>query len=69
MSNYHEEPDKLIHRYEELERKHRELDTLLEVKYHNMTVTDEVRKLKTMKLYLKDEMHRINAQLVQMGLG
>ena len=33
-----------------------------------MTVTDEVRRMKTMKLYLKDEMHRINAYLLQKGL-
>jgi uncharacterized protein YdcH (DUF465 family) len=33
-----------------------------------MTVTDEVRKMKTMKLYLKDEIHRINARLIQLGL-
>ncbi|MDC6481035.1 YdcH family protein [bacterium] len=52
----------------ELERKHKELDTELEVKYNNMTVTDEVRKMKTMKLYLKDEIHRINARLIQLGL-
>ena len=52
----------------ELERKHKELDTELKVKYNNITVTDEVRRMKTMKLYLKDEMHRINSYLVQKGL-
>ena len=68
MSNYELEEDKLKSHLIELERKHKELDTELEVKYNNMTVTDEVRKMKTMKLYLKDEMHRINAYLVQRGL-
>lgn len=68
MSNYHEQRDKLLAHYEELERKHRDLDELIETRYHNMTVTEEVRKLKTMKLYLKDEMHRINTQLIQLGL-
>ena len=68
MSNYDEVEDKLRAYYEELERNHRDLDTELEVKYNNMTVTDEVRRMKTMKLYLKDEMHRINAYLVQKGL-
>ena len=68
MSNYELEEDKLKSHLIELERKHKELDTELEVKYNNMTVTDEVRKMKTMKLYLKDEMHRINAYLVQKGL-
>jgi hypothetical protein len=68
MSNYDEVEDKLRAHYAELERKHRELDTELKVKYNNMTITDEVRRMKTMKLYLKDEMHRINAYLVQRGL-
>ena len=68
MSNYENEEDKLRAHYDELKRKHRELDTELEVKYNNMTVTEEVRRLKTMKLYLKDEMHRINLYLIQKGL-
>ena len=68
MSNYDNVVDKLRAHYEELERKHRELDEELELKYNNMTVTDEVRRMKTMKLYLKDEMHRINAYLIQKGL-
>jgi hypothetical protein len=68
MSNWAETKDKLLAHYEELERKHRELDTELETRYNNQTVTDEVRRMKTMKLYLKDEMHRINAYLIQKGL-
>lgn len=69
MSNYDSTEDKLRAHYQELERKHRELDTELKVKYNNMTITDEVRRMKTMKLYLKDEMHRINSYLIQIGLG
>ena len=68
MSNYESTEDKLRAHYAELERKHKELDTELEVKYNNITVTDEVRRMKTMKLYLKDEMHRINSYLVQKAL-
>ena len=68
MSNYDLEEDKLRSRLEELERKHKALDTELEVRYHNMTITDEVRRMKTMKLYLKDEIHRLNAKLIQIGL-
>jgi len=68
MSNYDSVEDKLRAHYDELKRKHRELDLELETKYNNMTVSDEVRRLKTMKLYLKDEMHRINAYLIQKGL-
>jgi len=63
MSNYENEEDKLRAHYDELKRKHRELDEELETKYNNVTVTEEVRRMKTMKLYLKDEMHRINLYL------
>ena len=68
MSNYENTEDKLRAHYDELKRKHKELDEEIEVKYSNVTVSEEVRRLKTMKLYLKDEMHRINAYLVQKGL-
>ena len=68
MSNWSETKDKLLAHYDELKRKHRELDEELKIKYNNMTVTEEVRRMKTMKLYLKDEMHRINAYLIQKGL-
>lgn len=68
MSNYDNVEDKLRAHYEELKRKHKELDVELETKYNNVTVTEEVRRMKTMKLYLKDEMHRINAYLIQKGL-
>jgi uncharacterized protein YdcH (DUF465 family) len=68
MSNWTETRDKLQAHYDELARKHRELDIEIEERYNNITVTEEVRRMKTMKLYLKDEMHRINAYLVQKGL-
>ena len=68
MSNFESEEDKLKSHYEELQRKHAELDKEIEDRYNNVTVSEEVRRMKTMKLYLKDEMHRINSQLVQMGL-
>ena len=69
MSDYELPEDKLRAKLVELERRHRKLDVELEVKYNNMTVTDEVRKMKTMKLYLKDEIHRINGKLIQLGLS
>ena len=69
MSNYESTDDKLRAHYAELERKHRELDDELIERFNNQTITDEVRRMKTMKLYLKDEMHRINLYLIQKGLG
>ena len=63
MSNFDNEADKLQSHLDELTRKHRELDTKLEVQYNNIDVSPEVRRLKTMKLYLKDEIHRIKTRL------
>lgn len=68
MSNFHEEADKLTAHLDELERRHKKLDNELEVRYHNMTVTEEVRRMKTMKLYLKDEIHRIKTKLEELGV-
>ena len=68
MSNYDEVEDKLRAHYEELERKHRKIDNELEERFHNVPATEEARRMKTMKLYLKDEMHRINSYLIQKGL-
>lgn len=68
MSNWTETKDKLQAHYNDLARKHRELDNEIESMYNNSYVTEEVRRMKTMKLYLKDEMHRINQYLVQKGL-
>jgi|TARA_B110000503_G_scaffold8181_1_gene11209 hypothetical protein len=68
MSNYENEEDKLRSHYEELKRKHLELDKEIEERYNNVTISEDVRRMKTMKLYLKDEMHRINAYLIQKDL-
>ena len=68
MSNFDNEYDKILNHLEELERRHKELDIEIETRYNNITVSDEVRKKKTMKLWLKDVMYRINQQLVRMSL-
>lgn len=63
MSSLEHEYDKLKTHLAELERRHRELDIEIETRYNNVTVSDEVRKKKTMKLWLKDEIYRITQQL------
>ena len=67
MSNYHNEEDKLKSHLEELIRKHRELDQHIEQEFYNKTITNEVRVLKTHKLWLKDEIHRVQTKLSQLG--
>jgi|TARA_B110000503_G_scaffold65448_1_gene102864 hypothetical protein len=51
---------------EELKRKHRELDKQVEEVSRHRNADDEIRKLKTEKLWLKDEIHRIESQLETM---
>ena len=65
MSNYDNEADKICARLQEVERKHRSLDKEIQMSYNNVTVDEEVRRMKTMKLYLKDEIYRLNERLIQ----
>lgn len=67
MSNYGSEADKLRAHLEELTRKHRTIDEDIESRFHNMTVTEEVRRLKTHKLFIKDEIFRIKRRLEELG--
>ena len=68
MSNYDNDQDKIKARLSELERKHKALDNEIQIRYNNVTIDEQVRRMKTMKLYLKDEIYRLNAQLVQAKL-
>ena len=67
MSNYDNEKDKLESHLAELIRKPREFDQHIETEFHNQTITNEVRILKTQKLWLKDEIHRVQTKLSELG--
>ena len=54
--------DKDTAHLEELKRKHREIDEHIKNEYSNLTASPEVYKLKTQKLWLKDEIHRIESK-------
>jgi uncharacterized protein YdcH (DUF465 family) len=54
--------DKDTAHLEELKRKHRELDEHIKTEYSNLTSSPEVYRLKTQKLWLKDEIHRIESK-------
>ncbi len=63
MSNFNDEEDKLNAHLEELRKKHRELDTYISETFNNQNISPEVYRLKTQKLWLKDEIHRIETKL------
>ena len=60
--------DSIKRQIKRLEKRHRELDTTIQACYTNVNIDDEVRKMKTLKLWYKDEIHRLNQKLVQMVL-
>jgi uncharacterized protein YdcH (DUF465 family) len=60
--------DSLQAHLDQLIRKHRELDEYIATQFRGVTVTDEVRRLKTQKLWLKDEIHRITRELESMEI-
>lgn len=67
MSDYENEIDKLKAHLEHLVSKHRQLDEYLETHFHNQNITTEVRRLKTEKLWLKDEIYRINRRIGELN--
>jgi uncharacterized protein YdcH (DUF465 family) len=67
MSNYENETDKLKTHLDELKRKHRSLDEHIAEVYQNKNLSPEVYKLKTHKLWLKDEIHRVENKLSTLG--
>jgi|TARA_B100002019_G_scaffold49496_2_gene42090 hypothetical protein len=66
MSNFSTEADKLRAHLEELKRKHKKVHEEID-DWHGIEVTQEVRVLKTQKLFLKDEIYRIQRQLKDIG--
>ena len=58
---------KLLSHLEELRKKHRSLDNEIE-KLYTHTKTEELRRLKTEKLWLKDEIYRIERKLIDAGV-
>ena len=67
LSDYKNEAEKLRTHLDELSRKHRALDSEIEQRFQNKNVTEEVRRLKTQKLFLKDEIYRIKRRLTEIG--
>ena len=63
MSNYTDQHDKLAVHLQELYKRHRTLDEEIKVLYNKFIEDHELNLLKTKKLWLKDEIHRIKRDL------
>ena len=67
MSNYSDKHDKLATHLQELYKRHRSLDKEIKVLYNQFVENHELNLLKTKKLWLKDEIHRIENELKALG--
>ena len=63
MSNYNTDQDKDETHLEELRRRHKELDIEVQDLYNCYVDDDTLNRKKTMKLWLKDEIHRLEVKL------
>ena len=67
MSNYTDKHDKLATHLQELYKRHRSLDEEIKVLYNQFVENHELNLLKTKKLWLKDEIYRIERELKALG--
>ena len=66
MSNFTEKHNKIATHLQELYRKHRALDDDIKVLYNKWEDDYKVNRLKTEKLWLKDEIHRLETELKEL---
>ena len=55
--------EKMYSRLSGLQKKHKQLDEHIKVCYSNKMQDDEIKKLKTEKLFLKDEIYKLTNEL------
>lgn len=67
MSNFTEKHNKIATHLQELYRKHRSLDDEIKIMYTKWEDDYKVNRLKTQKLWLKDEIHRLETELKALG--
>lgn len=67
MSNFTESHDKIATHLQELYRKHRALDDEIKVMYSKWVDEGLINRKKTQKLWLKDEIHRLETELKALG--
>ena len=63
MSNYTDRHDKISAHLQELFVKHRKLDEEITVLFNNFESEHTLNRMKTQKLWLKDEIHRLETEL------
>ena len=67
MSNYTDQHDKIAVHLQELYKKHRLRDEEIKMLYNKFENEQILNRMKTQKLWLKDEIHRLETELKQLG--
>ena len=67
MSNYTDKHDKLAIHLQELYKRHRTLDDEIKMLYNKFESEQILNRMKTQKLWLKDEIYRLETELKQLG--
>ena len=67
MSNFTERHNKIATHLQELYRKHRALDDEVKDRYNKFVDAGAINRKKTQKLWLKDEIHRLETELKALG--
>lgn len=67
MSNFTEKHNKIATHLQELYRKHRTLDDEIKEMYKKFEREEVVNRMKTKKLWLKDEIYRLERELKALG--
>ena len=63
MSNFTDEHNKIAGYLQVLYKKHRALDEEIQVLYNTFASDGDINRLKTKKLWFKDEIHRLETRL------
>jgi len=66
MSNFTEKHEKIAVHLQELYRKHRALDDEVKELYTKFATDEIINRKKTAKLWLKDEIHRLETELKEL---
>ena len=67
MSNFTERHNKIATHLQELYRKHRALDNEIKKMYNTFEREENIHRLKTKKLWFKDEIYRLERELKSLG--
>jgi hypothetical protein len=67
MSNFTDQHDKIVVHLQELYDRHRTLDNEIKDLYNHFERDEIINRKKTQKLWLKDEIHRLETELKALG--